>query len=87
MLECGCDASVGNAQEASLHAYVHVPARRHVASNAIPGQKQRYVLCTQADKEALRDLQITNDGLQERLAQLGDFAYIPCVSCHAASHE
>jgi len=45
------------------------------------------VLCTQADKEALRDLQITNDGLQERLAQLGDFAYIPCVSCHAASHE
>ena len=54
-------------------------SRRHVASNAIPGQKQRYVLCTQADKEALQDLQITNDGLQERLAQLGDFAYIPCV--------
>lgn len=59
-------------------------ARRHVASKAIPGQQQKYVLCTQADKEALRDLQITNDGLQERLAQLGDFAYIPCVSCHAA---
>ncbi len=62
-------------------------ARRHVASNAIPGQKQRYVLCTQADKEALRDLQITNDGLQERLAQLGDSAYISCISYHAALHD
>ncbi len=62
-------------------ACASLTARRHAASNMIPGQKSRYVLCIQADEEALRDLQITNDGLQERLAQLGDSAFVSSVSC------